>query len=103
MELATEQRQKWSACLKDEIAKLLKKYGEGNLSSVPEENYAELTAITSEELKQNEALEQAYLALVEKMKALRTLPTLVYYKDELNRLVGCKVVGIQQDKQELAQ
>ena len=47
------------------------------------ENYAELTAITSEELKQNEALEQAYLALVEKMKALRTLPTLAYYKDEL--------------------
>jgi hypothetical protein len=25
----------------------------------------------------------------------------LYYKDELNRLVGCKVVGIQQDKQEL--
>ena len=33
---------------KDEIAKLLKKYGEGNLSSVPKENYAALLAEAEE-------------------------------------------------------
>ena len=35
---------KSSEGLKEAVAKLLKKYGEGNLSSVPEENYAELMA-----------------------------------------------------------
>ena len=33
---------------KDEIAKLLKKYGEGNLSSVPKEHYAALLAEAEE-------------------------------------------------------
>ena len=33
---------KSSEGLKEAVAKLLKKYGEGNLSSVPEENYAKL-------------------------------------------------------------
>ena len=35
---------KSSEGLKEAVAKLLKKYGEGNLSSVPEENYAKLMA-----------------------------------------------------------
>lgn len=47
------------------------------------DDLTEQIAITSDELKQNDLLREAYLDLVKKIKSLRTLPTLAYYKDGL--------------------